>query len=102
MAEFRPICRRDDLNEGRGHPVEVDGLSIALFLDSGAVFALQGRCPHANGPMGRGWVVDGEAICPLHRWRFKLSTGRCTTAPGRSLHRFACEVRDDGFIWVAV
>jgi nitrite reductase/ring-hydroxylating ferredoxin subunit len=51
--------------------------------------------------MGLGWIEEGEAVCPLHRWRFKLTTGRCTTVRGSSLHRFASEVRD-GEVWVAV
>ena len=44
--------------------------------------------------MAGGWVEDGEAVCPLHRWRFKLGTGRCTNIPGHSLHRFRTEVID--------
>ena len=87
--------------EGRGLRVEVDGLGVAVFRDGGAFHALLDRCPHANGSMGRGWVEDGEAVCPLHQWRFRLNSGRCTTMRGQSLHRFACEVRD-GRVWVAV
>jgi nitrite reductase/ring-hydroxylating ferredoxin subunit len=51
--------------------------------------------------MGQGWIEDGEAVCPLHRWHFRLATGRCTTVRGQSLHRFRCEVRD-GAVWVEV
>ncbi len=102
MAEFTPACRADEVAEGRGRAVEIDGLRLAIFNDRGEFFALLGRCPHANGPMGSGWIDDGEAVCPLHQWRFKLSTGRCTTVRGESLHRFACEVREDGQVWVAV
>jgi nitrite reductase/ring-hydroxylating ferredoxin subunit len=101
MPRFVEVCRLEALAEGRGHAVEVDGLRLALFLDGGEVHALLGRCPHANGPMARGWVEDGEAVCPLHGWRFRLATGRCTNIRGESLHRFACEVRD-GAVWVAV
>ena len=101
MARFVMACRLDEVAEGRGLPVEVDGLRIAVFNDGGRYHALLGRCPHANGPMGRGWIEDGEAVCPLHRWRFKLATGRCTTAPGESLHRFRSEVRGDE-LWVEV
>jgi nitrite reductase/ring-hydroxylating ferredoxin subunit len=51
--------------------------------------------------MDRGWIEDGEAVCPLHRWRFRLSTGRCTTDTAYSLRRFPSEVRD-GQVWVEV
>lgn len=99
MAEFHAVCRVEDIVEGRAKAVEIDGLRIAIFRHEGNFHALLGRCPHANGPMAMGWIEEGEAVCPLHRWRFKLSTGRCTTMRGESLHRFDCEVRD-GVIWV--
>jgi nitrite reductase (NADH) small subunit len=101
MAEFRPVCRVDDVKEGRGLPVEVDDLRIAIFNDAGQFHALLGRCPHANGSLGLGWIDEGEAVCPLHHWRFKLSSGRCTTVSGESVHRFRCEVRE-GEVWVEV
>lgn len=99
MAEFHAVCRVEEIAEGRAKGVEIDGLRIAVFRHEEGVFALLGRCPHANGPMSLGWIEEGEAVCPLHRWRFKLATGRCTTVRGESLHRFDCEVRD-GVIWV--
>ncbi len=102
MAQFVDVCAASEVPPDRGKGVNVAGLPIALFRDPDnpdLIHALLGRCPHANGPMGRAWVDDGEAICPLHRWRFNLRTGRCTTAPDRSLHKFRCEVRDDR-VWV--
>lgn len=101
MAEFVAVCQVEDVPEGRALAAEVAGLRIAVFNDGGRLHALSGRCPHANGPMGKGWIEEGEAVCPLHRWRFRLATGRCTTVRGESLHRFACEVRA-GEVWVAV
>jgi nitrite reductase/ring-hydroxylating ferredoxin subunit len=46
-------------------------------------------------------VEDGEVVCPLHHWRFRLADGRCTTIPGERVHRFRCEVRGDE-VWVEV
>ena len=102
MAEFVEVCGLSEVPLDRGKGGAVDGLPIALFRDPDdpeRVIALHGRCPHANGPMGRAWVDDAAAVCPLHRWRFDLRTGRCLTAPDRSLHRFRCEVRL-GRVWV--
>lgn len=101
MAQFVRVASVAEVKEGRGISVEIDGLRVAVFNDGGRFFALQGRCPHANGALGLGWVEEGEAVCPLHRWRFKLATGRCTTVRGESVHPFRCEVRGDE-IWVDV
>lgn len=101
MARFVAVCPADEIEVGRGKSLEVDGLRVALFRDGATLYALQGRCPHANGPLGSGWIEDGEAVCPLHRWRFRLATGRCTTVRGASVHRFRCEVRE-GLVWIEV
>jgi nitrite reductase/ring-hydroxylating ferredoxin subunit len=101
MAEWVAVCRVDEIHEGRGVAREADGLRVAVFRHGGELVALSGRCPHANGPLGLGWIEEGEVVCPLHRWRFRLSDGRCTTMRGNSVHRFRCEVRGDE-VWVEV
>ena len=101
VGRFVPVCRVDEVVAGRGKALEVEGLRIAVFNDSGRFHALLGRCPHANGALGFGWIEEGEVVCPLHRWQFKLETGRCTTVRGESVHQFRCEVRGED-VWVEV
>jgi nitrite reductase/ring-hydroxylating ferredoxin subunit len=101
MPALVAVCRADEVPEGRGRALEVDGLMIAVFNEGGRYHALLGRCPHANGALGLGWIEEGEAVCPLHGWRFKLDTGRCTTIRGNSVHRFRCEVREEQ-VWVEI
>lgn len=101
MARFTLVCAVGDVKEGRGLPIEVEGLRIAVFNDGGHFHALLGRCSHANGSLGLGWIEEGEVVCPLHQWRFSLSSGRCSTIRGESVHRFRCEVRGDD-VWVEV
>lgn len=101
MGLFQRICQADEIEEGKGKAVEIDGLRLAVFRNEGRFHALFGRCPHANGSMGLGWLEEGEVVCPLHRWRFRLESGRCTTVRGESIHVFRCEQRGDE-IWVEV
>lgn len=101
MPEFVAACRAAEVAEGRGRTVEVEGLRIAVVRDGEAWHALSARCPHAGGDLGSGWVEDGELVCPLHRWRFRLRDGRCTTDRGQSVHRFGCNVRE-GTVFVEV
>ena len=49
--------------------------------DGGTFYAVSGRCPHANGPLGLGWIEEGEAVCPRHRWRFRLKDGAVMRGP---------------------
>lgn len=101
MGPMIAVCRVDEVVDGRGHAVEVEGLPIAIFNDGGRFHVLIGRCPHAGGLLGQGWIEEGEAVCPLHRWQFKLETGRCTTIRGATVHRFRSEVRD-GQVWAEI
>lgn len=89
-----PLCRLDEIPDGRARLFEFDGRAIAVYRVGDRVHVLGGTCPHAGGSMGHGWVEDGEAVCPLHRWRFRLDDGRCTTMRGEWLSTYRTEVRD--------
>jgi nitrite reductase (NADH) small subunit len=101
MADWFPVCRQDEITSGRGIGREVAGLRVAIFLVDDGLYALSDRCPHAGGSLCQGWIEEGEVVCPLHRWRFRLRDGRCTTMRGEGIHRFPAEVRDQE-IWVLV
>jgi NAD(P)H-dependent nitrite reductase small subunit len=101
MAEWVPVCRHDEIPAGRGRTCEVLGLRLAVFRSGETIFALTDLCPHAGGSLGQGWIEEGEVICPLHRWRFRLSDGRCSTMRGQGVHRFLVEIREDQ-VWVLV
>jgi nitrite reductase (NADH) small subunit len=101
MPEWAQVCRLDELREGCGRSVDALGLRVAIFRAGDAVVALSGICPHSGGSLGHGWIEAGEVVCPLHRWRFRLADGRCTTVRGEGVHRFRCEVRGED-VWIEV
>ena len=43
--------------------------------DGRSVYAVQAECPHSGGPLADGLVGGTTLICPLHAWKFDLSTG---------------------------
>lgn len=61
---------------GEGRTFAVQGEAIAVFhTRGGGVFAVQASCPHRGGPLADGLVGGTTLICPLHSWKFDLSTG---------------------------
>ena len=61
---------------GEGRNIQVLGERIAIFhTRAGAVFAVQAECPHRGGPLADGLVGGNTLICPLHSWKFDLTTG---------------------------
>ena len=81
---------------GEGRNFDVAGERVAVFhTRTGEVFATQASCPHKNGPLADGLVGGGSVICPLHAWKFDLSTGE-TLAGSCKLTTYPIRVTADG------
>ena len=89
-----------EIIEGRGLAVEVQGIRLAVFFVNGQLDILEGRCPHANAPLGRGWLEGTLVVCPLHRWKCDVRTGECRTNPQKTVRHYQSRVDDKGMIWV--
>jgi nitrite reductase (NADH) small subunit len=62
---------------GEGRTFDVGTCKIAVFhTRQGEVFASQAECPHKKGPLADGLIGGNTLICPLHSWKFDLSTGQ--------------------------
>lgn len=66
----------DDIPPLGARRVDAPGGEIAVFRgNSGAVYALDNRCPHKGGPLSEG-IVHGESVtCPLHNLVVNLASG---------------------------
>ena len=79
---------------GEGRTFDVGSCRIAVFhTRHGQVFAAQAECPHRKGPLADGLLGGNTLVCPLHAWRFELTTGASQNG-GCSLQTFP--VRIDG------
>lgn len=72
-----------------------DDQDIALFKENGQVYALDNRCPHMDGPLNEGEIVDGVVTCPWHGWQFRLCSGECLNMPGIDASTLQIAVEDD-------
>ncbi len=62
---------------GEGRSFIAGGEKVAVFCTRGGqVFAVQAECPHRGGPLADGLLGGTTLICPLHGWKFDLSTGK--------------------------
>lgn len=76
------LCEMDELKEGAGKYVEIDGFQLAVFLHEGKPFVIDNTCPHAGASLAGGYVDAGCAVCPWHGWAFHLDSGELRDAPG--------------------
>src|SRR3990167_1409407 len=75
-AEYVYACAADSMKEGRATVVRVQRTPLAVYRDHGSFFAMATLCPHQNGPIGEGRVVNGYVECPWHHYQFGVKNGR--------------------------
>lgn len=104
------VASADEIPEGEGKIVEVDGLSMAIFNVEGEFYGVSNRCIHKGGPLGEGFlhselpVVDTErksVHCPWHYWEFDLETGRHKVNPSQGIRAFDVS-EEDGNVVVSI
>lgn len=92
---FYFAARLEELPETRVMGVNILGRELVLVRDSGGVHALDGRCPHRNGPLSQGNLCDGALICPWHAWEFRVADGSLDHSSAIALRKYAVEIRED-------
>lgn len=73
---LKKIACRADIPREEGRSYECDGRTIAVFNVEGQHYALDGVCPHRDGPLGEGLLEGKVVTCPWHGWRFDVTTGQ--------------------------
>jgi len=76
------VCALSDLVQDEARRVELDGVAIALVMDSsGEVHAIGDVCTHGDISLSEGFV-DGESLeCWAHGSAFSLRTGKPLNLP---------------------
>lgn len=94
------VCADSALAEGETARVDLSGTIATVVRIDGQVYAFQEFCTHRFGPLSEGQFTGCEVICPWHRSRFDVTTGKVTAGPAKvDLRTFPVEVRD-GRIWI--
>jgi nitrite reductase/ring-hydroxylating ferredoxin subunit len=83
------LCALDELTEGRGKYVEIEGFGLAVFLSNGVPATLDNTCPHAGASLADGEIENGCAVCPRHFWAFRLDNGQMRDLPGVAVKAYA-------------
>lgn len=79
---FVRVASVADVPEGRIVPVEAGGRKLLLANAGGTIHAAGRKCPHLGFNLCRGGKLEGDAIvCPLHKAKFDLATGRIERDP---------------------
>jgi nitrite reductase (NADH) small subunit len=72
---FVKLAALSQLPQGSALQVETADGAVAICNMEGELYALDGICPHAGGPLGEGALHGRILVCPFHGWAFDCVTG---------------------------
>jgi nitrite reductase/ring-hydroxylating ferredoxin subunit len=112
MSDYTKVCALSALRLNRPHYLSVNSRHVILVLmpdltgqvaKPPRVLATSALCPHQMADMTYGYVEDDCITCPMHHYRFDLSTGDCLedNFPNLRLNTYPVRI-EDGQVWVAV
>ena len=79
--------------------IEAGGKHFCLAKFKGNLFAFIPKCPHASGRFHEGFIdVQGNVVCPLHRYKFCLKNGRNVSGEGYYLKHWPVKAENGIFI----
>src|SRR5213593_3764882 len=91
---FVKIASLAQLSAGNVMEVTVNGTPYAVCNVGGNVTALNGICPHRQGPLGQGEINGNNVVCPWHAWEWDCATGANDFDPNKKVATFAVRVED--------
>ena len=71
---------------------------IAICNVDGKLHAVDGVCPHREGPLAQGALHGTAVVCPWHAWEFDCVTGEHDYNPSIKLKTFRVELSGDDIL----
>ncbi|MFH5184149.1 Rieske 2Fe-2S domain-containing protein [Paenibacillus sp. TAB 01] len=74
-----PVAQAGEVTD---KPVAVKLLDVRLvcYRSNGKVVVARDLCFHRGAPLSKGWVENGEIVCPYHGFKYSCE-GKCTSVP---------------------
>lgn len=80
MPHWVQVAAEGELAPGGCGEYVAGGRIVALFNVGGAIYALDGICPHQGGPLGKGALCGSIVTCPWHGFQFDVTNGQHQTS----------------------
>ncbi|WP_229757949.1 aromatic ring-hydroxylating oxygenase subunit alpha [Paenibacillus marchantiophytorum] len=74
-----PVAQASEITE---KPIGIKLLDVKLvcYRSNERVVVARDLCFHRGAPLSKGWVENGEIVCPYHGFRYNCE-GKCTSVP---------------------
>jgi nitrite reductase (NADH) small subunit len=87
-----------ELAPGSVMEAHVGESSYAICNVDGDLYALDGICPHAGGPLGEGVLLGSTLVCPWHSWEYDCRTGVNDFDPDVIVPTFPVKIEGDDIL----
>ncbi len=95
MANYVKVAMTNDIAEGTGKSITVDGKSVAVFNVQGKFYAIDNNCAHRGGPIGDGMLEGTVATCPWHGWQWEVTSGKSLFSPDIAVKSYPLRVEEN-------
>jgi len=76
-------------------PLQIGDKKITLVYCNESWYAVDDACPHQHASLAKGWTNHiCDIICPLHEYRFDLSSGRESQGRTSDLGTYPVKLED--------
>lgn len=101
MKEIKVFDSKDELDEALAtEPIRrlrIGDTLVALAKVEEEYKAFELLCPHQKQALNKGKITDyGEVVCPLHEYRFDLSSGQESKQRCRDLTLYDLQIKNEG------
>lgn len=76
MANFVPVGKTSEFQDGTMREVLVQGRKMLLARIGNKYYAADNRCPHMGGNLSQGKLEGTVVTCPRHGSQFDLTDGQ--------------------------
>src|SRR5262245_38531012 len=95
------VAKKAEVEQGKGIVSDLGGRKVAVFNVDGIYHVISNECGHQGGPLGEGKLEGFAVTCPLHQWKFDVTTGGCLSVSGSSVRKYEIgAVGDDLYVKV--
>ena len=95
MSGLVELISAKSVSPGESAEVVADGRIFAVFNVDGTFHVLDGICPHAGGPLGKGTLDRNIVTCPWHGWQFQVDSGQHCLNPTLCQPSYSTQVVND-------
>lgn len=78
--------------------VVINGKRLVLVNENNTFYVFKNKCPHAGADLSGAECREGYLICPIHRYKYSLDTGRGAKGQGDYLKNYPTKVVGDNLL----